>query len=240
MSIPTLRNAINSDKVNTGMAPNLYSIRNQEPSAMTCPVFGGLDMFGREVSVCTFDASTEGCTLPTDRIANENLQRPKYMPYVTLNARGISDNGYGDLSEARGTQRKLEALHYGAQDIFGSAGLGLGGKIRQNSLGESFADQITAPTNAVRRLSHTARTAYARNRSAYALGGNGWSSNRADSTEYVDEFAKADAGSVEGYGKYLSQRSLGCQDPSRRQQCIDCFEQYKKHGDLAKYEECLQ
>lgn len=239
MSIPTLRNAINSDKVNTGLAPNLFSIRHQEPVAMTCPTFGGLDMFGRPVSSCTFDTSTEGCSLPADRIANENLQRPKYMPYVTLNARGIESNGYGDLSEARGTQRKLEALHYGAREIFGSAGLGLGGKIRQNAFGESYADQVTAPSNAVRRLSHTARTAYASNKSAYALGGSGWTANDAEATEYAAEYAKADAG-VEEYGRYLSQRALGCQDPSRKQQCIKCFEEFKQHGDLVKYKECLQ
>lgn len=218
MSI-ALTSSINTDKVNTGVASQVGSIRTQEPVVMMCPTWGGVDNFGRSVSSTTFAGTTAGCNLPSDRINVENVQRPQYSSFVTLNAAGIRSNGYGQpVSSQRALQRKMSALHQGQDSIYGSAGVGLAGKIRQGSYG-SYSDVVSAPVNTAQRQAQMGRVGY-HNNAMYALGGMGW-----------DEHPVM----AEGYDASKPQYMLSPREVAEK----SCFNRFKEHGNRQEYERCL-
>jgi len=224
MSI-ALTKAINTDKVNTGVARQVGSIRSQEPAVMMCPVWGGVDNFGRVVSSTTFAGSTEGCSLPSDRIDVENVQRPQYSSFITLNAAGIRSNGYGEQESAqRAVQRKMQALHQGQDDLYGSAGLGLTGQIREGTYG-TYSDALSAPVDTAQRQAHMARVGY-KNNTMYALGGMGWNDQPRMASSYPNGYI-----GVEGYeqkSRYV--RALAEQS---------CYERFKVHKNNGEYVQCL-
>lgn len=85
----SLLSSINTCKVNTSYADKLQSDRYENPENMTCFVWNGLDNYGRPVSADSYYTKAAGCNDALDRVVVENFQRPRYMEYVSLDARGI-------------------------------------------------------------------------------------------------------------------------------------------------------
>lgn len=263
MSSP-LTASINTDKVNTGLATNIASIRIQAPRAMMCPAWTGHDNFGRPVSSSTFTSSMEGCSLPSDRINTENLQRPQYANFVTLNAAGIAGGPEIPPSQ-RAIQIKQNVLESGFQSLYGSAGLNLGSKVREVSRNQMFMDEMAAPLNESERLSQMARVGAVSN-VMYSLGGETGMGPTRRQSAYARAFKDLDSSSIEGYrhvgygqahgygsprgGSYGKEGYCGCQMESyqaadtsslaKAQSQLMCFEQFKEHGNLDQYEKCLK
>lgn len=86
----SLEGSIRSCKVDSGWADKLYSDRFMNPSNMLCPPWNGVDTSGRPVCWDSYNTKTPGCNSALDRVFVENLLRPQYMEYVTLDAEGIS------------------------------------------------------------------------------------------------------------------------------------------------------
>lgn len=90
MSYLSLQGSIRGCNVDAGWASKLQSDRFLNPNQMMCPVWTGVDTAGRGVdSEYGFYTKNQGCNSALDRVVVENDQRPKYMEYVTLDARGI-------------------------------------------------------------------------------------------------------------------------------------------------------
>jgi len=95
MSI-SLDAAIRTCKVNTGWASRELSDRFLNPNNMLCPLWNGIDSAGRRVCPDSFVTKSRGCNSATDRVIVENnVSRPQYMEYITLNSAGVSGNIYG-------------------------------------------------------------------------------------------------------------------------------------------------
>jgi hypothetical protein len=117
MSIGLTASILNT-KVITGNAERISSYRDQEPSAMMCPVWGGQDLAGRAVCSDSFYTKRAGCHSAMDRIKVENDQRPKYANHVTISAAGISGENadYGtnitrQQAGAADIERKMRSVH---------------------------------------------------------------------------------------------------------------------------------
>ncbi len=92
----SLDSAIRTCKVNTGWASREQGDRYLNPANMLCPLWNGQDSAGRRVCPDSFVTKTAGCNSATDRVVVENnVSRPQYMEYVTLNAAGVAGNIYG-------------------------------------------------------------------------------------------------------------------------------------------------
>lgn len=121
MSVGLTASILNT-KVITGNAERIQTYRNQEPSAMMCPVWGGQDLAGREVCADSFYTKRGGCHSALDRIKVENDQRPKYANHVTISAAGISGENadYGsNLSKTGVNQAESERRARSAYPHFG-------------------------------------------------------------------------------------------------------------------------
>ena len=90
MSIPSIGKQILGTRVITGDSNRIQTDRIQNPDAMMCPVWGGSDLAGRQVSENSFVSKKEGCHASLDRIKVENNLRPAYTNYVTISAAGIA------------------------------------------------------------------------------------------------------------------------------------------------------
>jgi hypothetical protein len=54
---------------------------------MSCPTWSGFDLVGRKVCPDSFYTKSAGCNSAEDRVVVENnVSRPQYMEYITLNA----------------------------------------------------------------------------------------------------------------------------------------------------------
>ena len=96
MAALSLEGAIRTCKVDTAYANKMQSDRFLNPANMVCPIWNGLDTSGRPVCADSFITKTAGCNNPLDRIQVENdVSRPQYTEYVTLDAGGIKGNIYG-------------------------------------------------------------------------------------------------------------------------------------------------
>ena len=92
----SLDSAIRTCKVNTGWASREESDRFLNPASMLCPLWNGQDSAGRRVCPDSFVTKSRGCNSATDRVVVENnVSRPQYMEYITLNAAGVAGNIYG-------------------------------------------------------------------------------------------------------------------------------------------------
>lgn len=100
MSNISIEAAVRTCKVNTGWASRIQSDRFENSNLMMCPVWNHRDLSGRVVCADSFYTKREGCNSPLDRIDVENMQRPQYMEYITLDASGIQGNMYGDQKVA--------------------------------------------------------------------------------------------------------------------------------------------
>jgi hypothetical protein len=84
----TLTGAVQTCAVNTGYANKLWSDRYENPSNTLCPLWNGLDQYGRVVSYDSYYTKAPGCESALDRVAVENYQRPQYFDFIALDAQG--------------------------------------------------------------------------------------------------------------------------------------------------------
>jgi len=90
MAHVSLYKNIRSCKPDPAWASKLQSDRFLNPDVMVCPVWNGLDTTARQVCEHSFKTKREGCDSALDRVEIENnVSRPQYIQYVTLNAEGI-------------------------------------------------------------------------------------------------------------------------------------------------------
>ena len=76
-----LTGSVQTCSVNTGYANKLWS-------DTLCPLWNGIDMYGRVVSYDSYYTKAPGCESALDRVAVENYQRPQYIDFVPLDAAG--------------------------------------------------------------------------------------------------------------------------------------------------------
>jgi hypothetical protein len=94
MSSLSLNAALRVCKVDVGYADKVNSDRFLNPNNMLCPLWGGVDVAGRPVCPDSFYTKSAGCNSALDRVMVENdVFRPKYTEYITLNASGINNEG---------------------------------------------------------------------------------------------------------------------------------------------------
>lgn len=92
----SLTSAVRTCQVNTGWATREESDRFLNPNNMLCPLWNGLDNTGRRVCPDSFVTKSRGCNSATDRVVVENnVSRPQYMEFITLNSAGVAGNIYG-------------------------------------------------------------------------------------------------------------------------------------------------
>ena len=119
----SLQGSIRGCRVDSGWASRIQSDRFENPSLMSCPVWNGSDMYGRQVCPDSYNTKNAGCNSPADRIYVENVLRPQYIEYITLDAQGITGNMFEEDSEKR--TKDIMSL----RKITGSTGTGYGSKI---------------------------------------------------------------------------------------------------------------
>tara|TARA_X000000950_G_C13532915_1_gene504356 strand:+ start:224 stop:640 length:417 start_codon:yes stop_codon:yes gene_type:complete len=111
----SLDSAIRTCKVNTGWATREESDRFLNPNNMLCPLWNGLDNTGRRVCPDSFVTKSRGCNSATDRVVVENnVSRPQYIEYITLNSAGVAGNIYGpsDLGSQVGQSQARRVKEY--------------------------------------------------------------------------------------------------------------------------------
>ena len=92
MSSLSLNASLRVCKVDVGYADKINSDRFLNPNNMLCPLWNGLDVAGRPVCPDSFYTKSAGCNSALDRVIVENdVFRPKYTEYITLNASGINN-----------------------------------------------------------------------------------------------------------------------------------------------------
>jgi hypothetical protein len=101
MSVLSLKKSVRTCRVDTGWAPKLQSDRILNSCSVVCPVWNGLDQYGRIVSPDSFMIETAGCRSALDRVDVENYQRPQYFELVNLDGFGVQGNLYSDDSGNR-------------------------------------------------------------------------------------------------------------------------------------------
>lgn len=87
-----LESAIRTCKVDTGYSSRVQSDRFLNPKNMVCPVWNGLDTAGRVACANSFKTKREGCNSAEDRVGVENVQRPQYMQYISMQTAANSYN----------------------------------------------------------------------------------------------------------------------------------------------------
>lgn len=120
MSAFSLTGSVRTCTVDQGWANKVQSDRFQNPNSLVCPVWNGMDTYGRYVNPDSFYTKSAGCYSADDRVLVENNQRPKYFEYVALDASGINDENYNTQNAAL---NKI-ALDDTLKKITGSIGLG--------------------------------------------------------------------------------------------------------------------
>lgn len=87
----SLVGSVRTCKVDQGWANKVQSDRFENPNLLLCPIWDGMDTYGRYVNPDSFYTKAPGCSSAEDRVDVENDQRPKYFEYVTLDASGLND-----------------------------------------------------------------------------------------------------------------------------------------------------
>lgn len=126
----SLESAIRTCKVDTAYANKVESDRFLNPNNMVCPVWNGRDLTGRNVCPNTFMTKRAGCNSASDRVDVENnVSRPQYMEYVTLDSGGIQGNIYGTMASKNSHMRTkdIEQMHHHTGQFGNLAGKRLGG-----------------------------------------------------------------------------------------------------------------
>ena len=125
MSI-SLQGSIRTCKVDPGWASRVESDRFLNPELALCPVWSGVDNLGRPVAPYSFYTKNAGCNSSSDLVTIENDQRPRYVEYVTLDARGYLNEQTNDLPDK---EEVRNATISDIRKIAGNPGLGFGSKV---------------------------------------------------------------------------------------------------------------
>jgi hypothetical protein len=147
----SLTGAVQTCSVNTGWANKLWSDRYENPDNTLCPVWNGLDTFGRIVAFDSFYTKAPGCQSAEDRVVVENQQRPRYFEFVTLDAQGFQNpavfSGKIPSTESYKKQETLSRVlsNKRMEGQNGSTSTQLSGVINQNAPGTCGANGGTCP-----------------------------------------------------------------------------------------------
>jgi hypothetical protein len=128
MSSISLEAAIRTCKVDTAYSNKVESDRFLNPANMVCPIWNGMDSAGRQVCPDSFVTKRAGCNSSEDRVVVENNQRPQYMEYINLSARGIDGSIYGNnmnYQQSGSRTQKLDQIN----KVTGNFGLDFGADI---------------------------------------------------------------------------------------------------------------
>lgn len=101
----SLQGSVRTCKVDQGWANKVQSDRFENPNLLVCPIWDGMDQYGRYVNPDSFYTKAPGCSSAEDRVYVENDQRPKYFEYVTLDAAGIND----EIKESQGNLHVIDS-----------------------------------------------------------------------------------------------------------------------------------
>lgn len=116
MSDTSLTKSIRTYSVDVGQANRIQSNRFLNPSAMVCVPWNGLNLKGQAVCADSQYTKTPGCNSALDRISVENMARPKYSNYVSLDAHGIDGQGQQAMMAAQqARQSGMNGPHYSNQ-----------------------------------------------------------------------------------------------------------------------------
>lgn len=111
MSSLSLNASLRVCKVDVGYADKINSDRFLNPNNMLCPLWNGMDVAGRPVCPDSFYTKAPGCNSALDVVMVENdVFRPKYTEYITLNASGINKGNYLDNSRYGDSVSRSEEL----------------------------------------------------------------------------------------------------------------------------------
>jgi len=106
----SLESSIRTCKVNPEEANRIESDRFLNMNNMVCPMWQGVDLTGRTVCKDSFYTKRAGCNSAEDRVVVENnVSRPQYYEYITLNSQGLQQGGMGGGTEGNNMQHQ-EAL----------------------------------------------------------------------------------------------------------------------------------
>ncbi len=105
----SLQKSVRTCRVDTGWADKMQSDRFLNSCQALCPVWSGMDMYGRFVCQDSFKTESNGCRSAADRIEVENYQRPQYFEYVNLDGFGVNGNLYNYDAGVRTTG--LDCIH---------------------------------------------------------------------------------------------------------------------------------
>lgn len=154
MSI-SLEKAINTCKVSTGWSNRIQSDRFLNPSQMVCVTWGGYDLTGRQVSPDSFYTKTAGCNSAQDRVVVENMLRPQYSDYITLNmGAGLAGDIYSNVDAQMGV-RSSQANMRENNDRTGNYGLQFSASTKDNSCSVNAYDRNMAQENTYNRQAET-------------------------------------------------------------------------------------
>jgi hypothetical protein len=117
-SMPSLESSIRTCKVDTAWDNRAQSDRFLNPRMMSCPTWTGFDLTGRKVAPDSFYTKSPGCNSAEDRVTVENnVSRPQYMEYITLNAQGLQGHMYGQHARERGVPRGVNGAVHPAHQV---------------------------------------------------------------------------------------------------------------------------
>lgn len=141
MSNISLQGSIRTCKVDQGWASRVESDRFFNPELAICPVWTGVDNLGRPVNPFSFNTKNAGCNSASDLVSIENDQRPRYVEYVTLDAKGYLNEESSQPSK----ETLRAAVMSGVGQIAGNPGTDFGSKIYPNcSYGSAMRGQPVA------------------------------------------------------------------------------------------------
>lgn len=122
----SLQGSIRTCKVDPGWASRVESDRFLNPELALCPVWTGVDNLGRPVNPFSFYTKNAGCNSSSDLVTIENDQRPRYLEYVTLDARGYLNETGSMLPDKENVR---SAAIGDLNKITGNPGFGFGASV---------------------------------------------------------------------------------------------------------------
>lgn len=166
MSNISLQGSIRGCRVDSGWASRIQSDRFENPALMSCPVWNGSDSYGRQVCPDSFNTKNAGCNSPADRVAVENVLRPQYIEYITLDAQGYTGNLFEEDSAQRATDM------YSLRKVTGSTGTGYGSKIQSTCSNYRYDDAQAQIARATAQRANNQLYSAARSFNSRVNGGN--------------------------------------------------------------------
>jgi hypothetical protein len=134
MSVLSLLKSVRSCSVDTGYANKLQSDRFLNSCQVICPVWNGMDQYGRVASPDSYMIETAGCRSALDRVDVENYQRPQYFELVNLDGFGVQGNIYSDSAGNR------TAALQNLSQVTGSPGYDYGAYVQPRCVADRYEE----------------------------------------------------------------------------------------------------